>query len=98
MADPGSRLSDEGRSLALRVEQSTHLPTYYYIPRYWGRKKGENNRVCPGCGDAWRVSPAEMDQDWWHFPFRCDHCRLVSHDASNIDDERHARLGEYRSS
>lgn len=32
----------------------------------------------------------------WNFHFQCHDCRLVSHEADSCEDERHARIGEYK--
>lgn len=97
VATPGSELSKAGRAICREIEEATSMPTYYYLMRYWGRREGEENRVCPSCGGFWK-SKTESEQgpgiDW--FDFRCDDCRLVSHLASSFEDERHARIGEYR--
>lgn len=58
-------------------------------------KPGEAERVCPECGGRWKQKSGEgRGMDW--FDFRCEPCRLVSHLASTTEDERHARIGEYR--
>jgi len=97
LAVPGSVVAEEGRELCREIEAATSIPTYYYLMRYWGRREGEETRVCPSCGGTWRNENADTGTrgiDW--FDFRCDACRLVSHIASSYDDERHARIGEYR--
>ena len=96
MAEPDSALSRDGRDLARAIEAATGLPTYYYLIRYWGRRTGEEDRRCPSCGEPWRVPFDDEARGLRSFPFRCEPCRLVSHDASTTNDERHARLGEYR--
>lgn len=94
LAEPKSGLSRTGRTLCEKIEKVTGIPTYYYLHRHWGRKKGEADRICPECGGNWNVrgtsgdnsgfsdffSQADPDSsDFWDFTFRCDHCRLVSH-------------------
>lgn len=97
LADPKSDLSQHGRQLCAEIEKVTRIPTYYYLTRYWGRRKWEDKRKCPGCGRAWRTEhPVDKRVNFWLFPFRCKKCRLVSHTADSFDDERHARVGEYR--
>lgn len=97
LVEPESELSQKGRTIGQIIEQKTGIPTYYYLNRYWGRRKGEEQRVCPGCGNTWRViqdiAPKEA---FSNFPFRCEQCRLVSHEADSFEDERHARIGEYK--
>jgi predicted nucleic acid-binding Zn ribbon protein len=96
-ADPKSELSDEGRKICSAVEEATGIPTYYYLMRYWGRRNGENQRKCPACGNKWDVEPKEIkNKRFWNFDFQCHECRLVSHKATDYDDERHARIGEYK--
>jgi predicted nucleic acid-binding Zn ribbon protein len=103
MADPTSRLSVESRKLCADVEKATGKPTFYYLMRYWGRSSGEEKRLCPLCGRKWRVScdagaPRETEgkKPFWQFAFRCVRCRLVSHLADCDDNQRYARIGEYR--
>src|SRR5438445_471788 len=54
LADPNSGLSEHGRSLCREIEAATKVPTFYYLLRFWGRAKGEDQRRCPGCGGEWR--------------------------------------------
>jgi len=96
LVEPGSELSLCGRDLCRSIEEGTGIPTYYYLMRYWGRRKDESQRKCPGCGRKWRVSElSNEEKPFWEFDFRCDKCRLVSRDACDFEDERHARIGEY---
>lgn len=96
LADPFSELSESGRDYAELIEKSTGIPTYYYLMRYWGRKIGEENRLCPLCGKDWKTNQNKPKvEKFWHFHFMCNNCRLVSHEADSYDDERHARIGEY---
>jgi predicted nucleic acid-binding Zn ribbon protein len=97
IADHQSESSDHGRGLCTEIEKATNRPTYYYLDRYWGRREGENTRPCPGCGRKWRTSSGPGEERQFHqFPFRCEPCRLVSHPGDVCDDERHARIGEFR--
>jgi len=101
-----SELSREGQELCKQFERITGVPTYYFLMRHWGRRKNEENRKCPSCGCSWRTDyyggenchEAGEDYCFWEFRFRCDKCRLVSHRASTDDDERHARIGEWKKS
>ncbi len=96
LADPNSELSEHGRNLCRELEAATGVPTYYYLTRYWGRTKGEDNRLCPGCGGAWRVECLwESTRRFWQFDFKCDRCRLVSHMGVSTDGGRHSQIGEY---
>lgn len=97
LVEPESDLSRSGRDLSRDIEAATGVPTFYYLMRYWGRRKGDEERRCPGCGATWRVSgeivkPARF----FEFGFRCKSCRLVSNLADCPDGCRHARIGEFR--
>ena len=97
LADPHSGLARQGRELCTKIEQATGKATFYYLHRYWGRKgQAEENRLCPVCGCRWHVGDIANENGFWVFPFRCYPCRLVSHKADSFEDERHARIGEYR--
>lgn len=97
LANPNSELSNEGRKICSAVEEATSVPTYYYLMRFWGRRNGENQRKCPVCGNKWDVESKEIkNEQFWDFHFQCHECRLVSHEATVCDDERHARIGEYK--
>jgi predicted nucleic acid-binding Zn ribbon protein len=97
LADPTSELSVTGRELCARIEKATQKPTFYYLTRYWGRNDGEATRPCPLCGGEWRLSDQIEEIAPFHkFSFKCDSCRLVSHIAVSTEDERHARIGEYK--
>jgi len=97
LADPESDLSAAGRELCARLEKATQKPTFYYLTRYWGRADGEATRPCPLCGGEWHLSNQNADMTPFHkFSFKCDGCRLVSHIADSYEDERHARIGEYK--
>lgn len=98
LADPKSELSQEGREHCKEIEAGTGKPTYYYLWRYYGRRKGESNRLCPVCGKDWTVRRHDSHTvRFARFDFRCRPCRLVSHMATSDEDERHARIGEFRS-
>ncbi|MGA2983863.1 MAG: DUF2310 family Zn-ribbon-containing protein [Terriglobia bacterium] len=97
LADPSSELSQKGRDICRGVEKVTGVPAYYFLMRYWGRRRGEDKRACPGCGRPWRSNhPVDHPRGWWQFAFQCPSCRLVSHIADSYDDERHAVIGEYK--
>jgi predicted nucleic acid-binding Zn ribbon protein len=94
LADPFSELSTEGRDLCNKLEQATNSPTYYFLLRAWGRKRGEAQRRCPVCGGTWartRATSAFLD-----FGFCCEQCRLVSHEGDMPDGGYRAAIGEYR--
>lgn len=97
MALPGSELSQQGREICRQVEAATGIPTYYYLMRYWGRRKGEETRLCPGCGGCWHVATTVRRAiRFCDFPFRCEKCRLVSHLPKSFDETRHAKIGEWQ--
>jgi len=96
LADPSSELSQKGREICRAVEKAIRIPTYYFLMRYWGRRSGEDERLCPGCGRAWLSRyPTDHPRGWWQFAFQCHNCRLVSQVADCDEDERHAVIGEY---
>jgi len=97
LADPNSELSQRGRDLCRRIEAGTKVPTYYYLQRYWGRPKGEEDRRCPGCGNGWKVErPKELPKRFHQFDFGCENCRLVSHLGVSTDGGRRVRIGEFQ--
>ena len=83
MADQHSWLTRQGRAWARRIEETTQLPTYYYLVHHYGR---QGQRPCPLCGEEWLRESGEMGLDT--FPYRCDPCRLLSveprHDEADI--------------
>jgi predicted nucleic acid-binding Zn ribbon protein len=96
LADPDSELAQQGRNLCRRIEIGTGIPTYYYLARYWAREKGEEDRLCPGCGNMWKVEGLkELPERFYHFDFRCDNCRLVSHLGVSLDGGNYVRIGEF---
>jgi len=98
MADPTSQLSCQGREHCQIIEKATGIPTYYYLFRYYGRLK-EKWRLCPLCGERWRVASPRGTTKFSQFEFRCKPCRLVSNVACSIGndkDERLAIIGEPR--
>ena len=98
LADPTSELSVNVRELCARIEKATQKPTYYFLKRYWGRNEGEATRPCPLCGARWHLSNQIENAPFHKFQFKCERCRLVSHCADSYDDERRARIGEYKRS
>jgi predicted nucleic acid-binding Zn ribbon protein len=99
LADPKSELIEDARDHCKNIEDATGKPTYCYLMRYFGRKKNEENRLCPLCGDKWSIGNQNKENaNFSEFHFRCDNCRLVSHLGNSFDDDRHARIGEYKRS
>jgi len=95
LADPASELSQDGRDLCRDLEAATGIPTFYYLMRYWGRRKGEDRRRCPGCGGRWKVTHEGKRRHFGEFDFRCEKCRLVSHAGVSTDGGRHTSIGEF---
>lgn len=94
MASPTSLLSKQGRELAACIESALGIPVYYFLMRYYGRGEQELDRKCPGCGNAWRHHHnIGQSSNFWDFPFRCVHCRLVSEVAEANDDDSNAGIG-----
>jgi predicted nucleic acid-binding Zn ribbon protein len=98
IADPRSELASDGREICAAIEKATRKPTYYYLDRYYGRRRGEDSRPCPLCGKPWarREVIAGGRRRFVDFAFRCDRCRLVSHVGDEIATPRLARIGEFR--
>ncbi|MFT7622097.1 MAG: putative nucleic acid-binding Zn ribbon protein [Myxococcota bacterium] len=95
LAEVGSELTNIGRTLSNTVEEATGLHTYYFLMRYWGREKGENQGRCPGCGEAWSTPKPRGEKGLARFDFRCEPCRLVSGETVSLDDEAGAAIGEW---
>ena len=96
LAEPNSLFAEEGRQLCGIIEKVTGIPTYYHLMRYWGRRKGEEDRRCPLCGGKWFLEDEKERKRIDEIDFRCEKCRLVSALANTHDDQRHACIGEYR--
>jgi predicted nucleic acid-binding Zn ribbon protein len=70
-----SSLTQRGREICDQITESTGHPTYYYLFRYFGRRRRREEQLsCPSCHRGWRLAERLLD----HFDFRCDHCRLLS--------------------
>jgi len=97
LADPFSELMSQGRELAGEIEAAVGVKVYSYLLRHWGKTEAEQDRACPGCGQAWRAgsSPYPSREPFHRFHFCCDPCRLVSHVAS-ISDVELAEIGSYQ--
>ena len=87
-------MSKAGQKICKYVEEVTGIATYYYLQCYWGRRKNEDTRLCPSCGQNW--STGLNSNEFHHFAFQCDQCRLVSHLSVSYENERHAVIGEWR--
>jgi predicted nucleic acid-binding Zn ribbon protein len=96
LADPKSQFSKRGRRLARVVEEATGLPTYFYLMRYWGRRRREEMRRCPGCGGKWAVKSDLAPRGLAKHEFRCDPCRLISVVAPDNSEPERACIGEWR--
>lgn len=90
-----SDLSIEGRDYCSAIEHATGIPTYYYQYRYFGYFRGEENRSCPICGKAWRQSNTK-DKNFKEFQFKCESCRIVSHEGDSKEDDTLACIGDFR--
>ncbi len=93
LADPESELSLEGREYCREIEKATGKPTFFFLMRYYGRRKGEEKRLCPSCGKSWAVKKSVGPKER-PFEFLCKKCRLVSWVAVD-ENERYAHIGEY---
>jgi len=97
LAEVDSELSQQGRDSCMKIEAATGVPTYYFLMRYWGRQKGEANRLCPGCGRPWRTKiPRSPKKQFCEFTFQCTRCRLVSHLPDSVNEPRNANIGEWK--
>lgn len=96
LVDPASELSVGGRELCAAIEKATGVPTYYFLMRYHAPEQGDDNRPCPGCGKDWHT-PKSPDAPFHHWPFRCQHCRLVSTVGVNVN-RRFAKIGQWNPS
>jgi len=63
LAVPDSELAQHGRDLCREIETATGVPTFYYLMRFWGRPKGENERPCPRCGSDWKIANRRRSRD-----------------------------------
>lgn len=74
MQEVKSQLSKQGLEICRKIEESTNIPTYYYLHNY-RREKGEYfSRPCPVCGKKWNLKEPLNN----FYDFKCDGCRLVS--------------------
>lgn len=96
LADPSTALGKDARRHCREIEESTGIPTFYFLFRYWKRRESESSRVCPLCGRPWLLErPHASRKRGWRIQFKCDECRIVSDLGDVYDGERHARIGEY---
>ena len=108
MCEIDSALSQGGRQLCSLIEKATEVRTFYYQYRNWGRLSNARNsedvwpelRVCPGCGADWKrralQPPGLRSRNFFDFAFKCDDCRLVSNEATDVDDAERAQYGEWK--
>jgi len=76
-----STLSRNGRDLCKTIEESSGIPTYYYLHKYYGRSHAQEwKRRCPSCVGPW-LMPKRIEPI---FDFRCDRCRLLSNIAFSL--------------
>jgi hypothetical protein len=96
LADPSSLLSRTGRDLCAKIGRATRRRTYYYLTRYFGRRRNEEARRCPGCGGEWRANQHRpTTTEVARFEFCCHRCKLVSHVAPALGGSRIAAIGEF---
>lgn len=92
MADPHSKLSRCGRAWAHLIEESTGLPTFYYLVHHYG---DHQFRLCPLCGEEWLMD-GELHEGLDAYPYRCGPCRLVSHHAGDTEaDPLRSPIGQW---
>ncbi len=75
LARPKSEFMKQTRELAANLETASQVPTYSFLLhayKKWGKR-------CPLCARKWRWKKAPDEL----FAFKCDHCRLVSSEASS---------------
>jgi predicted nucleic acid-binding Zn ribbon protein len=91
LVDPRSDLAKLGLECRAWIEAACGKPTYYFLPRYYAHRRGEEDRPCPSCGKPWLVRQPEAA-----FRFRCHPCRLVSRSGvSETEGARLARIGDF---
>lgn len=84
MQSPNSEHSKIGRELCRIIEQSTGVPTYYFLMNYRDWTKAEDmEQKCPLTGQDWLL-PANT---YHYIDFKCDESRLVSELSQNWSDE-----------
>lgn len=93
MASIKSIFYAESNELRQKLEDAIKKPVYYYLMRYWGRWDKDQDRLCSKCGSKWKT---DLTDDHSPVNFKCINCRLVSDMASSFEDERKARIGEYK--
>jgi predicted nucleic acid-binding Zn ribbon protein len=98
LANPRSTLMANGHRLARLLERSTKRPVYSFALRSYGFASGDKDRRCPLCGGTWRVKRGRGPLGPWGFDYRCDRCRIVSWEATDLGEPRLALIGSYRGS
>lgn len=74
MQEIKSQLSRQGMSICSKIEELSLIPTYYYLHNYKKHKKGDENRLCPGCKKKWKLKTPLYDI----YDFKCEHCKVIS--------------------
>lgn len=97
LVEPESGLSEIGRELCKSIEDTTGIPTFYYLDRYYAYgDERESQRKCPVCGGKWRSkTPESGKKKEVTFDFRCIKCRLVSDEGVDINSRR-AIIGDVK--
>lgn len=80
MQELHSQLSKQGVAICRRIEELTTIPTYYYLYNYKKHKKGDENRLCPGCQKKWSLDTVINN----FYNFKCDQCKLISTISPNV--------------
>ncbi len=76
-----TRLFKHGYALRQQIEEVSGIPTYYYLYRVGGEDLvTEENRHCPLCQKPWKL----QQNLFGVFDFKCDHCRLLSNIAWDV--------------
>lgn len=84
MQNPNSEHSKIGRKLCRIIEQSTGVPTHYFLMNYRNWTQTEDMaQKCPLTGQDWLL-PANT---YPYIDFKCDDSRLVSELSQNWSDE-----------
>ncbi|HEX8999929.1 MAG TPA: DUF2310 family Zn-ribbon-containing protein [Blastocatellia bacterium] len=70
-----SALTIAGREICQKIEQTTKIPTYYYLHVMY---EVDEYPHCPSCGNNWTLNKTPLHL----FSYCCDRCRLLSSTSS----------------
>ncbi len=98
MADPKSELSEKGLEICQKLEVILKKPVYYFLHRYWGFSVGDDDRICPLCGNEnWLIEDYnEKAIGIKRWPYKCEKCRLISGFAVSFESKSLAYIGKYK--